>query len=158
MKKFIFYTAMLFLLGIIAYKLFFYFDKKSEQKAILKNEAITRLSEDELSKIEEGDFILRRGFGFFSDYISKELNSGPIDVTHAGIIIKRNDSLYVVHSLSSDVTDVDGLQLQPLKEFLKYSFPNKEQDKVEIQTFFLFHPATGIFVEFVLVIFHTIEI
>ncbi|KQS50262.1 MULTISPECIES: YiiX/YebB-like N1pC/P60 family cysteine hydrolase [Flavobacterium] len=125
MKKFIFYTAMLFVLGIIAYKLFFYFDKKSEQKAILKNEAITRLSEDELSKIEEGDFILRRGFGFFSDYISKELNSGPIDVTHAGIIIKRNDSLYVVHSLSSDVTDVDGLQLQPLKEFLKYSFPNK---------------------------------
>lgn len=125
MKKFIFYLAMLFLLALLAYKLFFYFDKKSEQKAILKNEAVTRLSNEELAKIEEGDFILRRGFGFFSDYVSKELNAGFIDVTHAGIIIKRNDSLYVVHSLSSDVTDIDGLQIQPLSEFLKYSFPKK---------------------------------
>lgn len=125
MKKFIFYSVMLFLLGLVAYKLFFYFDRKSEEKEILKNEAVTRLSKEELAKIENGDFILRRGFGFFSDYVSKELNSSYIDVTHAGIIMKRNDSLFVIHSLSSDVTDVDGLQIQPLEEFLKYSFPNK---------------------------------
>ncbi|MCY1480880.1 hypothetical protein D3C87_73110 [compost metagenome] len=125
MKKLIFYSAMLFILAVVAYKLFFYFDRKSEQEAILKNEAVTRLSNEELAKIEEGDFILRRGFGFFSDYISKELNSGTIDVTHAGIIIKHNDSLYVIHSLSSDVTNIDGLQAQPIGDFLKYSFPNK---------------------------------
>ncbi|WP_296142322.1 YiiX/YebB-like N1pC/P60 family cysteine hydrolase [uncultured Flavobacterium sp.] len=125
MKKILFYLVMLFLLGFISYKAFFYFDKKSEQAEIVKNQAVTRLSSEEIAQIQEGDFILRRGFGFFSDYISKELNNGEIDVTHAGIITKRNDSLFVIHSLSSDVTDIDGLQIQPLQEFLKYSYPQK---------------------------------
>lgn len=125
MKKILFFLVMLFLLGFIFYKGFFYFDRKSEQTAIVKNEAVTRLSKEETAQIQEGDFILRRGFGFFSNYISKELNDSLIDVTHAGIIMKRNDSLFVIHSLSSDVTDIDGLQIQPLKEFLKYSHPHK---------------------------------
>jgi len=125
MKKIFFYLVMLFLLAFITYKAFFYIDRKSEQAEIVKNEAVTRLSPQEISQIQEGDFILRRGFGFFSDYISKELNDSIIDVTHAGIITKRNDSLFVIHSLSSDVTDVDGLQTQPLQEFLRYSYPHK---------------------------------
>ena len=125
MKKILLYFVMLFLLAFTIYKAFFYFDRKSEQAAIVKNEAITRLSPAEISQIKEGDFILRRGFGFFSDYISEELNDSIIDVTHAGIITKRNDSLFVIHSLSSDVTDIDGLQIQPLKTFLRYSFPEK---------------------------------
>lgn len=116
---------MLFLLAFITYKAFFYIDRKSEQAEIVKNEAVTRLSKEEMAQIQEGDFILRRGFGFFSDYISKELNNSVIDVTHAGIITKRNDSLFVIHSLSSDVTDVEGLQTQPLQEFLRYSYPHK---------------------------------
>ncbi len=125
MKKLILYAAVLFVLALVSYKLFFYFDRKSEQEAILKNKTVTRLSKEEITKIQEGDFILRRGFGFFSDYISKELNDSLIDVTHAGIITKRNDSLFVIHSLSSDVTNIDGLQMQPLDDFLKYSFPKK---------------------------------
>jgi len=125
MKKILFYLVMLFLLAFVNYKAFFYFDRRSEQAAIVKNEAVTRLSSEEISQIQEGDFILRRGFGFFSNYISKELNDSIIDVTHAGIITKRNDSLFVIHSLSSDVTDVDGLQIQPLREFLRYSYPHK---------------------------------
>jgi len=125
MKKFILYLVMLFVFSFFIYKAFFFFDRRSEQVAIVKNEAITRLSPTEISQIKEGDFILRRGFGFFSDYISEELNDSIIDVTHAGIITKRNDSLFVIHSLSSDVTDIDGLQIQPLKTFLKSSFPEK---------------------------------
>ncbi|RRJ89368.1 YiiX/YebB-like N1pC/P60 family cysteine hydrolase [Flavobacterium macacae] len=125
MKKILFYLVMLFLLAFISYKAFFYFDRKSEQTEIIKNRKITRLSAREIAQIQEGDFILRRGFGFFSDYISKELNDSLIDVTHAGIITKRNDSIFVIHSLSSDVTEIDGLQIQPLKDFLKYSYPQK---------------------------------
>lgn len=125
MKKILFYLVMLFLLGFISYKAFFYFDRKSEQAEIAKNEAVTRLSKEEMAQIQEGDFILRRGFGFFSNYISQELNDSLIDVTHAGIITKKNDTLFVIHSLSSDVTDVDGLQIQPLKDFLRYSYPYK---------------------------------
>lgn len=125
MKKLLFYLVMLFLLGLLSYKAFFYLDRQSEQAEIVENEAVTRLSKEEMAKIQDGDFILRRGFGFFSNYISKELNDSLIDVTHAGIITKRNDSLFVIHSLSSDVTDVDGLQIQSLKDFLRYSHPHK---------------------------------
>ena len=125
MKKVFLGLIVFFCLCITAYKVFFYFDHQSEQRAVKKNKAVTRLSPSELNLIHEGDFILRRGFGFFSDYISKNLNDGAIDVTHAGIIIKENDSLFVIHSLSSDVSEIDGIQKQPLSDFLVYSAPNK---------------------------------
>ena len=126
MKKILWSLVMFFCFSAGAYKAFFYFDHREEEKEIKKNKAITRLSIDELSLIREGDFILRRGFGFFSDYVSKNLNdSGPIDVTHSGILVKEGEDWFVIHSLSSDVSEIDGMQKQPLKEFLHYSAPGK---------------------------------
>lgn len=125
MKKIIWILVVLFCFTLFAYKSFFYLDHASEQKAIVLNGSVTRLSNSEISKIHEGDFILRRGFGYFSDYIASSLNDGVTDVTHAGIIVKRGNVFYVIHSLSSDVSDIDGMQIQPLTEFLKYSAPGK---------------------------------
>lgn len=125
MKKILLILAVFFCFLLVSYKAFFYFDRKSESKGVTQNQAVTRLTPVELAKIHEGDFILRRGFGFFSDYISTTLNQGVIDVTHAGIIVKRNGKWFVIHSLSSDVTDVDGVQIQPLGTFLYYSAPGK---------------------------------
>lgn len=126
MKRVFFILIMLFCFLIGGYKLFFYLDHRSEVSEQLKNREVTRLTKKELSLIKEGDFILRRGFGFFSDYVSKNLNDGPlIDVTHAGVITKQNDTLFVIHSLSSDVSDIDGVQKQTLKDFLLYSAPHK---------------------------------
>lgn len=124
-KKLIFIVIALFCLLLAAYRLFFYFDKKSELKAVSQNRQHTRLNPEERKLIREGDFILRRGFGFFSDYVATRLNSGPVDVTHAGILIKTNGCWQVVHSLSSDVSGTDGVQLQPLDDFLTYSVPGK---------------------------------
>ncbi|KAF2518165.1 hypothetical protein E0W68_10535 [Flavobacterium salilacus subsp. salilacus] len=125
-KRIFFFLIMLFFFLFGGYKLFFYFDHQSEISEQLKNREVTRLTKDELSLIKEGDFILRRGFGFFSDYVSKNLNDGPvIDVTHAGIITKQNDTLFVIHSLSSDVSAIDGVQKQTLSDFLLYSAPHK---------------------------------
>jgi hypothetical protein len=116
---------MLFLCTFIFYKLFFYFDTKSEQSAIQQHLEITRLNDEELSLIQEGDIILRRGFGFFSDLVSTRLNDSNIDVTHAGILTFMNGKWCVIHSLSSDVTPIDGMQIQSLEKFLRYSQPNK---------------------------------
>ncbi|AWH84864.1 hypothetical protein HYN59_06885 [Flavobacterium album] len=128
-KRIFLSLVVLFCFMLMSYKAFFYFDHRSEQKEIIKNQDVTRLSKAEMAQLEEGDFILRRGFGFFSDYISKNLNDtinhNTIDVTHAGIIVRRNGALHVIHSLSSDVTNIDGLQIQPLAEFLNYSAPGK---------------------------------
>jgi hypothetical protein len=125
MKKILLILAVFFCFLLLCYNVFFYFDRKSELKSVTQNKAVTRLNDTELGKLHEGDFILRRGFGFFSDYISTTLNQGTIDVTHAGILVKKGEEWFVIHSLSSDVTDVDGVQIQPLKTFLYYSEPHK---------------------------------
>lgn len=126
MKKTFLILAVVFCLGFSSYKTFFYFDRQAEIEAVETNKAITRLTLHDLKSIREGDFILRRGFGFFSDYVANSLNpSKEIDVTHAGVIVKRNGNWCVIHSLSSDVTDIDGVQLQKLDAFLSYSAPGK---------------------------------
>lgn len=124
-KKISFIVIALFCLLSAAYKLFFYLDKESEHKAVDINRKHTRLTAEELGHIREGDFILRRGFGFFSDYVATKLNSGPVDVTHAGIIIKSGGQWQVIHALSSNVSGTDGVQVQPLDDFLSYSVPGK---------------------------------
>lgn len=126
MKKILLILAVVFCLGFSSYKAFFYFDHQAEVNEVNINRAVTRLGSHDLETIREGDFILRRGFGFFSDYVANSLNpSKEIDVTHAGIIVKRNGNWCVIHSLSSDVTDIDGVQIQPLDTFLSYSAPGK---------------------------------
>lgn len=126
MRKILLILAVVFCLGFSSYKAFFYLDHQAEVTAVHTNKAITRLTPANLNSIREGDFILRRGFGFFSDYVANSLNpSKDIDVTHAGVIVKRNGDWCVIHALSSDVSDIDGVQLQPLDTFLSYSAPGK---------------------------------
>ncbi len=125
MKRLLLCMAAFLCLLFIFYRLFFYLDSKAEALAIASHSNDARLTPAEFALIDEGDIILRRGFGFFSDFISENLNKGTIDVTHAGIIIKQHDSLFVVHSLSSNVSAIDGVQIQPLNDFLKQSAPGK---------------------------------
>lgn len=124
-KKIFFVLVALFCLLWAGYKLFFYLDRQAEVKAVEQHRQQTRLSNTEIALLQEGDFILRRGFGFFSDYVAEKLNSGTIDVTHAGILVKKEGSWQVIHSLSSDVSETDGVQIQPLDDFLAYSMPGK---------------------------------
>ena len=49
--------------------MFFLFDRKQEQKQVVKNKGETRLSQKDMLQISEGDIILRRGYGFFSDFV-----------------------------------------------------------------------------------------
>lgn len=125
MKRFFFGLAVFFCFLALAYKAFFYFDGKAEAVEIASYITAERLTTEELSQLRDGDIILRRGFGFFSDYIAAKLNNGAIDVTHAGIIVFRGNRPFVIHSLSSDVSPIDGMQEQPLSEFLKFSAPGK---------------------------------
>ena len=79
----------LFLFG--SYHLFFLFDRKQEQKQVVKDRGQARLSQKDMLQISEGDIILRRGYGFFSDFIADNLNEDTYDVTHAGILYKKNN-------------------------------------------------------------------
>lgn len=123
-KKWLILGIFIFLI-YLCFKLFFYFDKLEEQKLVQKNSNIERLSQKDLAKLQTGDVILRRGYGFFSDIISKKLNNSVFDVTHAGILHKNGKNWKVIHSLSSKVSDFNGVQEQNLQDFLFHSMPNK---------------------------------
>ena len=125
LKKIIVLFGILFLFLWSGYHLFFFFDRREEEKLVSKNENIERLSVQQRELLQEGDIILRRGYGFFSDIIAQRLNDSIFDVTHSGILYKKNNKWWVIHSLSSDASNFDGMQEQSLSEFLLYCIPNK---------------------------------
>lgn len=81
-----------------------------------------RLPEDQGALLRHGDIILRRGYGMVSRMIATRLE-GRFPFSHCGVIIERNGRLFVVHTVSSNVSDFDGMQIHPLEEFVRQSKP-----------------------------------
>lgn len=74
--------------------------------------------------LQEGDLILRRGYGVVSSMISN-MNDAQYDISHCAIVVKdSNGKLSVIHSVSSDLSDIDGVQQQTLDRFTNESCPN----------------------------------
>ena len=93
MRKLLFFLAVFLLLSYAAFRIFFYIDHRSEEKQVAENEHSLRLTPSQLDSLQEGDIILRRGYGIFSDMIAKRLNDGRFDVTHSGILYRKNGNL-----------------------------------------------------------------
>jgi hypothetical protein len=70
-----------------------------------------------LNKIQGGEIIIRKGEGYLSNLIVDLLGEN-LNYSHAGIIIKDRTETYIIHSLSDDVSDIDGVQRCSIKEFL----------------------------------------
>ena len=124
-RLFFLFFGILFLLLWGGFRLFFWVDTLQEKKQVAHNSSIIRLTPEQLALLEEGDIILRRGYGFFSDIISQKLNDSIFDVTHSAILYRENNKWRVIHSLSSDVSPIDGMQSQSLNDFLRHSMPEK---------------------------------
>jgi hypothetical protein len=67
--------------------------------------------------LREGDIILRQGRGPFSSEIVRVMHEKN-PVSHCGIIIRHNDSLVVMQSISKELSGIDGIQLQSLQGFI----------------------------------------
>lgn len=76
---------------------------------IRPNEPPYLLTEAEKALLKSGDIILRKGEGMLSQFICERLND-TIQISHCGILIKENNDLKVIHSLSKEVSDKDGVQ------------------------------------------------
>ncbi len=74
----------------------------------------------EIAVLQEGDIILRRGSGVVSDMIAKLLDE-EYDLSHCGIVVQRDSGLYVVHAVSNNISEVDGMQVHRLPEFIRQS-------------------------------------
>lgn len=120
-KKFIWIFIALLLFSVLVFLFLWYYENKSQQK---QKKSHYYLSENEISLLKEGDIILRHGYGLVSDLIVESL-AEKFDISHCAILAK--DSLgkfIVIHSVSSTVSDVDGVQWQYLQPFIHDSKEN----------------------------------
>ncbi len=74
-------------------------------------------AEFDVSKIRAGDFILKRGKGPISKMITDNFKE-KIPISHCGIFVEKGDSLVIVHSVTEDYGDKDGVQEIPVNQFL----------------------------------------
>ena len=100
--------------------LFFYQRKSNEDEQ--KN--IYRLTIEEKQILQEGDIIFRHGFGIISDAIVK-YSKTDYPVSHCGIIVKDSlGRLFVIHTVSNTLAEIDGMQKDNLDLFVKGSHHN----------------------------------
>lgn len=78
------------------------------------------LNKEDKDLFQSGDIILRKGEGFISQFICDRLKE-RIPISHCGIIIKDADKLDVIHALSKDVSEVDGVQICSFDQFTQES-------------------------------------
>lgn len=88
----------------------------------IKECQVSCLDKDGLSEIQGGDIVLRKGEGFISQMITLML-ADSVELSHSGIIVCRNDSFLVVHSLPKELSDYDGIQACSLVEFMAECVP-----------------------------------
>ena len=84
-----------------------------------KNAAAAKLDSFELNKLKEGDFLLRKGYGWISDRIADILNE-ELSITHCGLLLKTGfDEPHVLHCISND--KINGVFVESLSSYLKES-------------------------------------
>jgi hypothetical protein len=78
---------------------------------------------EEIALLQEGDIIMRRGYGVVSSMISN-MNDAPYNLSHCAFIIQEKDSSFsVIHSVSSDLSEIDGVQKQSINGFTRECVP-----------------------------------
>lgn len=85
---------------------------------------IYHLTRREMSMLQEGDIILRYGYGMVSRMIVETLDE-EVPVSHVGILINnKNGGLDVIHSVSGSLSGFDGVQMESLEKFVRDSRPH----------------------------------
>jgi hypothetical protein len=96
---------------------------KSSAKLNTKPVAKYYFTQQEKALLQEGDIIMRRGYGVVSSMISN-MNDATYNLSHCAILVKDpNGQFSVIHSVSSDLSDIDGVQQQTLDRFTNESVP-----------------------------------
>lgn len=78
------------------------------------------LSTEDKEILQNGDIIMRKGYGYASDVINDMFNTG-YQLSHCGMVLRDGDDLKVIHTVSSELSDVDGVSTDPLDKFVSES-------------------------------------
>ncbi len=73
--------------------------------------------------LRDGDIILIQGSGYTGDLILLALNE-DVPLSHCGMIVYRNDSPRVVHTISPGLSGIDGVRADALDAFTATSQPD----------------------------------
>lgn len=110
------------LIGILAliFTMFLFVPNENKQEHFVLNYA---LDSTELALLQDGDIILRHGYGLVSDGIVDLFNE-KYDISHCAILVKSDEGFQVIHSVSQSLSDFDGVQKVSLPTFIKDSKKN----------------------------------
>lgn len=81
---------------------------------------IPTLPEEVIDQLKGGEIILRKGNGILSSQLIQILNE-EIPLSHCGMVIKSDTSLYVIHAISDDYNGRDGVQPCTLNKFVAHA-------------------------------------
>ncbi len=119
-RKLIIFFIVLAVILISIYLFLWVYDYCSQQEQVVSNYT---LSHEEISSLHDGDIILRHGYGFVSDMIVETLNDST-GISHCAILTQYKGHWIVIQSVSSTLSDVDGVQWQDLNTFIRQSKKN----------------------------------
>lgn len=115
-KKVLFFSLILILIATVYILLH---QNKSKHNEQINN---YQLSIEEVELLQEGDIILRHGFGIISDAIAK---FGNYPVSHCGILCRdAHQKWIVIHTVSNTLSATDGIQAEHLSSFIRGSKTN----------------------------------
>jgi uncharacterized protein YycO len=117
MRKTLFSIAIL-LSSIFLFLLTYDFRAEQEQKF-----SGYTLSPEEYAMIQDGDIILRHGYGLVSDAIVETLKE-EYAISHCAIVSVSDTNYKVIHTVSQSISECNGVQDQPLKPFVYQSHYN----------------------------------
>lgn len=98
----------------------FVYNKVAKQK---EQRTEYKLTNNEKLILQDGDIILRYGYGLASDYIINFFNE-EYTISHCGIIKKDSNTFKVIHSESSSMLSEEGILIQDFDEFVNAGHPN----------------------------------
>ena len=73
--------------------------------------------------IEDGDIVLKMGYGSISKIIAKQLKETK-EVSHCAIVCQKDSGAYLIHSISGKLGPTDGVQKISIYDFFKDIKPN----------------------------------
>ena len=81
------------------------------------------LTNDEVMEINEGDLVLIQGQGLPSDFIILILDE-EIKISHIGFVIIRDNEPWVIHTVNSGLSGIDGIQMHNINDFISHASEN----------------------------------
>ncbi len=127
MKKYIFrLLGLIFLVSLIliVYQAFGEYEEVTVENSVVKNFNYNKYSTQIIQKfpqldlLKDGDLLFRRGYGIDST-VSMNFSQGEKRYSHAGIIFKKDNKVFIIHSEEDKKNGHNGVYVEPIEDFLE---------------------------------------